>query len=52
MKKYLPTFTAAMQNYVKSPNAASKVSLLFRDSFDFLRGRQTVSRNLMGNILI
>ena len=33
MKKYLPTFTAAMQNYVKSPSAASKVLLLFRGSF-------------------
>lgn len=33
IKKFLPTFTAAMQNYVKSPSAASKVSLLSRGSF-------------------
>ena len=41
MKKYLPTFTAAMQNYVKSPSAVTKVSLLFYIqgfSYDYFKG--------------
>jgi hypothetical protein len=36
-KKYLPTFTTAMQDYVKSPNTASKVhvSLLLYSGVHF-----------------